>query len=311
MSDPPDSRETYFLPEVLNRISRLELRARHVVEGFVSGMHESPFKGFSIEFADHRPYTPGDDLRRIDWRVYAKSDRFFIKEYEVETNVRTHLLLDCSGSMAYPEHAAGGRMTKWDYAATVAVSLAHLLVIRQSDAAGLVLFDDAVREQLPARDNRAALAALAELVERHAPAGPTDLKVPFAKLADALPRRGMVVILSDLLTDVDALIDGLQHFQAARHDVIVMHVLDRDELEFPFTDRTLFEGLEAPGVELVTDPQSLRSTYLSAVRGFVETIQAACLDRRIEYCLVSTADPVDLTLATFLAGRMHRLRSRR
>jgi hypothetical protein len=155
------------------------------------------------------------------------------------------------------------------------------------------------------------LAALAEIVERHAPAGPTDLKVPFAKLANVLPPRGMVVILSDLLTDVDALIDGLQHFQAARHDVIVMHVLDRDELEFPFTDRTLFEGLEAPGVELVTDPQSLRSTYLSAVRGFVETIQAACLDRRIEYCLVSTADPVDLTLATFLAGRMHRLRSRR
>ena len=299
----------YFHPEVLSRISRLELRARHVVEGFVSGMHKSPYKGLSIEFASHRPYVLGDDIRHIDWRVYAKADRFFIKEYEEETNMRVHLLLDCSGSMGYPDHPGTGRMTKWDYAATVAVSLAHLL-LHQQDAVGLMLFDNQVRHQTPVTTNRASLSDLVSAVESTSPGDKTEVKSLFEHLVGHVPRRGMVVILSDLLTDVDDIIGGLQHLRYNRHDVLVMQILDHDELEFPFADRTLFEGLEDAAREVLTDPQSLRGSYLASLRAFVKRIQAACLDHRVDYALMSTADPLDVALTTFLATRMHRQRAK-
>ena len=299
----------YFQPEVLSKISRLELRARHVVEGFVSGMHASPYRGFSVEFANHRPYVPGDDIRRIDWRVYAKADRFFVKEYEEETNVRTHLLLDCSGSMAYPEHPGSGRMTKWDYAATLAASLGHLLV-RQGDGVGLTLFDHEVRVQLPVSANRASLITMGEAIEGSRPNGTTDVKILFQHLASSLPRRGMVVIISDLLTNVDDIIRGFQRFRYARHDVLVLHVLDQDELEFPFSDRTLFEGMEEAGVEVLTDPQSLRASYLEALNNFTSKVRRVCLNHKIEYALISTATGFDVALTTFLTTRMHSLRAR-
>ncbi|UCC31275.1 MAG: DUF58 domain-containing protein [Phycisphaerales bacterium] len=299
----------YFQPEVLSKISRLELRARHVVEGFVSGMHRSPYKGFSVEFASHRSYVPGDDIRHIDWRVYGKADRFFVKEYEEETNLRTHLLLDCSGSMAYPEHPGTGRMRKWDYAATLAASLAHLLIYQQ-DGVGLTLFDSEVRQQLPVSTNRASLYTLAVMIESNAPKDKTDLKALFQRLSNSIPRRGMVVILSDLLTDADDIIRGLQRFRYDQHDVLVLHVLDHDELEFPFADRTLFEGLEEMDLEVLTDPQSLRGSYLEALQTFVRKMRGVCLDHKIDYALISTADSVDVALTTFLATRMHRQRAR-
>jgi len=299
----------YFQPEVLSKISRLELRARHVVEGFVSGMHRSPYKGFSVEFASHRQYTPGDDIRHIDWRVYGKADRFFIKEYEEETNMRVHLLLDCSGSMGYPEHPGTGRMNKWDYGATVSASLAHLLIYQQ-DAVGLTLFDRQVRRQLPVSTSRASLRDLAGTIEATKPNEKTDVKMLFSQLASKIPRRGMVVIVSDLLTDVDELIRGLQRFRYGRHDVLVLHVLDHDELEFPFIDRTLFEGMEDVDLEVLTDPQSLRRSYLEALNGFSTRVRAACLDQRRDYTLLSTADGIDVALSSFLASRMHRQRAR-
>ncbi len=299
----------YFQPEVLSRISRLELRARHVVEGFVSGMHKSPYKGFSVEFANHRSYVPGDDIRHIDWRVYGRADRYFVKEYEAETNMRTHLLLDCSGSMAYPQHPGTGRMTKWDYAATLAASLAHLLV-GQQDGIGLTLFDSEVRQQIPVSTSRASLQTLTSVIESHAPQDKTDLKMLFHHLSSRIPRRGMVIILSDLLTDTDDVIAGLQRLRYDLHDVLVLHVLDRDELEFPFADRTRFEGLEDLDREVLTDPQSLRSSYLEALQAFIRKLRGACLNHRIDYALVSTAERVDVALATFLATRMHRQRAR-
>lgn len=298
----------YFHPETLTKISRLELRARHVVEGFLSGIHKSPYKGFSIEFADHREYVPGDDVRHIDWRLYGKADRFYIKEYEVETNLRTHILLDGSESMAYPEHGGDGRMTKWDYGATLAASIAHLLV-HQQDGAGLVVFDQAIRAQLPVSSSRSTLPAWAQVLEGHKPAGSTNMELVFGHLAERIPRRGLVVIVSDLLTDVEEVIAGLQRFRFLRHDVIVLHVLDHDELEFPFTDNTLFEGMEGSTLELLTDPQSLRASYLEAVQGFVTKVRSACLNHGIQYVLVDTADPMDVVLTTFLANRMHRMRS--
>lgn len=299
----------YFQPEVLSKISRLELRARHVVEGFVSGMHKSPYKGFSVEFANHRPYVPGDDIRHIDWRVYAKADRYFIKEYEEETNMRVHLVLDCSGSMSYPQHPGTGRMTKWDYAATLAASLAHLLIYQQ-DGVGLTLFDSVIGRQLPVSTNRASLVGLAGMIEASTPGNKTDLNAVFPQIAGALPQRGMVVILSDLLADVDGIVRGLQRFRHGRHDVLVLHVLDHDELEFPFADRTLFEGLEDLDQEILTDPQSLRASYLEALNAHVDQIRRACLNARIDYTLVSTADPLDVALTTFLASRLRRRRAR-
>ncbi|MEK6674070.1 MAG: DUF58 domain-containing protein, partial [Planctomycetota bacterium] len=274
----------YFQPEVLGKISRLELRARHVVEGFVSGMHASPYRGFSVEFANHRAYVPGDDIRRIDWRVYAKADRYFIKEYEEETNMRTHLVVDCSGSMGYPEHPGTGRMTKWDYAATVAASLAHLLLYQQ-DAAGLTLFDQDIRTQLPVSGSRASLSTFAGALESSRPTGQTDLRSAFQHLAGTLPRRGMVVVCSDLLTNLDDIILGLQRFRHRRHDVLVLHILDEDELTFPFADRTLFEGMELENVEVLTDPQTLRNSYLAALNHFISEVRHACLGNRVDYVL--------------------------
>lgn len=299
----------YFQPEILSKISRLELRARHVVEGFVSGMHKSPYKGFSVEFASHRSYVPGDDIRHIDWRVYGKADRYFVKEYEAETNLRTHLLLDCSGSMGYPQHPGTGRMTKWDYAATLAASLAHLLLYQQ-DGVGLTLFDTQIRQQLPVTTSRASIHAIAATIEANTPQNKTDLKLLFRLLAGSIPRRGMVVILSDLLTDVDDILRGLQRFRYDQHDVLVLHVLDHDELEFPFADRTLFLGLEEIDLEVLTDPQSLRGSYLEAVQAFIRKVRKACLDHKIDYALISTADGIDVALTTFLATRMHRLRAK-
>lgn len=292
----------YFRPEVLTKIARLELRARHVVEGFVSGMHASPYRGFSVEFANHRPYVPGDDIRRIDWRVFAKADRFFVKEYEEETNMRVHLLLDCSGSMAYPEHSGTGRMTKWDYASTVAASLAHLLV-HQQDGVGLTVFDNRIRAQLPVSTRRASLTTLAETIESCRPRDATDVGGVFQQLAGSLPRRGMVVILSDLLTRIDDILKGLQRFRYRLHDVVVLHVLDHDELEFPFADRTLFEGIEQ-SVEILTDPQTLRRSYLEALNEFIGAVRRGCLGQRIDYFLVSTADRLDAALTQILTTRM-------
>lgn len=296
----------YLDPDVLAKISRLELRARMVVEGFISGMHKSPYQGYSVEFASHREYVPGDDIRHIDWRLYARGDRLYIKQYEEETNLRTHILLDCSRSMTYPEHRHPGRMNKFDYACTLAASLIYLLM-HQQDAAGLVLFDHQIREQIPPTSSSAQLHSMIELIERNPPDNTTDMKVLFSQLAEQLRRRGLVIVISDLLTDVDEVIQGLQRLRYTRHDVIVLHVLDYDEVTFPFEDNTMFEGLEAPDTQLLTDPQSLRASYLEIVQEFISRVRSACMDHRIDYQLLSTRDPLDAGLSTFLAARMHQI----
>ncbi|MEP0844439.1 MAG: DUF58 domain-containing protein [Phycisphaerae bacterium] len=317
----------YLRPEVLAKISRLELRARMVVEGFISGMHKSPYQGFSVEFAAHREYVPGDDIRHIDWRLFGRGDRLYIKQYEEETNLRTHILLDCSRSMAYPDETAervqgsrtgveladrrqppsgAGRMTKYQYACTVAASLVYLLM-RQQDACGLVLFDHKVREQAAPASSHAHLRSLIEMIERHPPDHATNVKMLLPQLAEHIRQRSVIVLISDLLTSMDDLIAGLQRLRYTRHDVIVLHVLDDDEINFPFQDNTLFEGLERPNVRFLVDPQALRASYLQIVENFVRRVRSACMDHRIDYALLSTREPLDAALATYLAGRMHRL----
>ncbi len=313
----PDYRK-YLDPEVLAKISRLELRARMVVEGFISGMHKSPYQGFSVEFATHREYVPGDDTRHIDWRLFARGDRLYIKQYEEETNLVAHVLLDCSNSMAYPEQSRvesrkskqgprstfDFRLSKFDYACTVAASLIYM-IMHQQDACGLLMFDHAVREQIPPTSHTGQLRAMIELIERHPPDSTTEVKMLFTELAERLKKRSLIIVISDLLTDVDDLIRGLQRLRYTRHDVIVLHVMDHDELEFPFTDNSMFKGLEAPDLELLTDPQSLRASYLEIVQGFISRIRAACADHKIDYRLLSTREPLDAALSAFLAARMH------
>lgn len=300
---------TYLDPEILTKIARLELRARLVVEGFVSGMHKSPYHGFSVEFASHREYVPGDDIRHIDWRLFGRADRYYVKQYEEETNLRTHILLDCSRSMAYPDHPRAGWLNKFDYASTLAASLIYLLMLQQ-DAAGLVLFDHTVREQIPPTSSTARLQEMIQLIERNPPDNTTDMKALFAELAERVTHRGLVIVISDFLTDVDDVIAGLQRLRHDRQDVIVLHVLDHDEIEFPFDDNTMFEGLEHPDVQLLTDPQSLRASYLEIVQDFIGRLRSACVDHRIDYQLLSTREPISAGLSAFLAARMHRISRR-
>jgi uncharacterized protein (DUF58 family) len=304
----------YLDPEILTKISRLELRARTIVEGFISGMHRSPYHGFSVEFAAHREYVPGDDIRHIDWRLFARGDRLYVKQYEEETNLRTHVLLDCSRSMAYPEHAGGPAgssrrggvwRNKFDYAATLAASLIYLLM-HQQDACGLTLFDREIREQIAPTSQSAQLRAMIDVIERRGPEGATEMRMLFTNLAEHLRQRGLVVLISDLLTDIEEVVAGLQKLRHRRQDVIVMHVLDHDELNFPFEDNTLFEGLEQPDWHTLVDPQSLRASYLEIVQKFISRIRSACMDHGIDYVLLGTHDPLDAALSAYLAGRMHR-----
>jgi uncharacterized protein (DUF58 family) len=296
------SSSRYLRPEVLVRLTGLELRARRVVEGFVSGQHRSPYRGYSVEFAEHREYVPGDDIRHIDWRVYGRADRYYIKQYEEETNLRTHLLVDCSGSMRYPEHPAGGRMTKFEYAATAAASLAFLLT-QQQDAVGLLLFDDRPRLHIPPAAGPAHLRGVIAALEAARLEHPTEMKRVMAQLAGQLRRRSLVVILSDLLADAEEVVRALEQLRFSGHDVVVMHVLDHDERTFPFQDHVLFEGLERPDERVFSDPPALRAAYLAVVERFIRRVRGACLDHRMDYVELTTSDPLDLVLRRYLTAR--------
>jgi len=268
-----------------------------VVAGVLSGMHRSVYHGQSVEFAEHRPYVAGDDIRRIDWRLYGRKDRFFIKQYEEETNLRCNVLLDASRSMAY----GSGPLNKFDYAACLAAALAYLLV-RQHDAVGLITFDHEVRRKLPATTGRPQLANVISLLEASQPAGSTNVKILFHQLAEELRRRSLVVLISDLLADTQDVLAGLEHICYSGHELVLLHVMDDDEWNFPFVENTLFEGLEEEQ-RLLADPQALRASYLEAVRDFCARVRAVCLKHRADYVPVNTRQPLDAVLSGYLSGR--------
>lgn len=301
-SRPPAA--NYLNPDVLSRIGGLELRAKLVVEGFVSGMHRSPYRGYSVEFAEHREYVPGDDLRHLDWRVWGRVDRLYIKQYEEETNLRTQILLDTSASMSYPQRRVPGRMTKFEYAATLAASLAFLLT-HQQDAVGLTLFDERIHADLPPLASQAQLRAIVELLERALLERRSTPELLHRELPAKLPRRSLVVLISDLLVDPSHVVRALDRLRFDRHEVVVMHILDHDERTFPFREFTRFEGLEAPDVQLTVDPQSLRTNYLEALAAFISQVRSACVDRRTDYVELSTSDALDVALRRYLAAREH------
>ena len=292
----PDSKR-YLRPEVTQRIRRLELTARRVVEGFLSGMHRSPYFGQSIEFLQHRQYNPGDELRHIDWKVYARQDRLHIKQYEEETNLRLTLLVDQSASMAYGE----GETNKFDFAASIAASLGYL-ALRQKDACGLITFDTTIGEVVPAKSNQQQLARMLALLDQVGADGQTDLVRVARQVGQAIPRRGLIVIISDLL-GVDSLVEGLRVLRSRGHDVALFHVLHDDEIEFPFSGATRFEALESADL-LNCNPRALRQGYLDALSEFLTKTRRACGRLSIDYVQVRTSEPLDALLARFLSHRV-------
>ncbi len=288
-------------PQALSRVGNLELIARQVVEGMIAGRHRSPFRGFSVEFAEHREYSPGDEIRDIDWRVYAKSDRYYIKQYEQETNLRAYLLVDASGSMRFAGEAAGG-VSKFRYAQMAAACLAYLL-LRQQDEVGLVTFDTAVRTYIPPRSRAIHLRETLDALQATQPGAETSLAGVFHDVAERVNRRGLVMVLSDCFDDPDALRHALHHFRHRGHEVIILHVTAREEQTFPYRQWTRFRDLEVTGRQVALDPRGIRETYLRRMAAFRKQLRDGCNELEIDYVPMDTSRPFANVLMRYLAWR--------
>lgn len=292
----------FLPPETIKRIGRLDLRARYIVEGLLAGMHRSPYFGQSVEFVQHRQYAWGDDLRYLDWKVWGRQDRLYVKQFEEDTNLRCLLLVDVSASMRY----GSGPLSKHQYAATLAACLAYL-VLRQQDAVGCITFDAGMRLAVPQKTHRRHLDSIVQALETSGPDGQTDL-LPIARhAAENFPRRGLVALFSDLLFPREPLFRALRLLRSRGHDLIVFHVLDDDELNFPFEGATQFQGLESPD-QIRCNPRALREGYLQALNAFLEEVQRSCSREKSEYVLVRTSQPVEAALITVLTRRLARYR---
>lgn len=292
------------LPDVLARVGRLEVRAKRVVEGMMSGRHDNPYLGRSLDFREHRAYTPGDDLRDVDWKVWARQDRLYVKQYDAETNLRASLLVDCSASMAYRD--PGEELSKHDFAATAACALAFLLT-RQHDAVGCLALAEGVVAETPHRSGRNQVTAIAETLVRPAEGAKTDMADCLAKAASSLPRRGMVILLSDLFCPSDELAKGLSLLRARGADAVVLQVLAGGEIEFPFEGPTRFVGLEDDH-RLDANPQALRRDYLRALERHQSAVRKVCGRERADYQLLRTDRPLESALVALLARRATRRR---
>ncbi len=291
--------QKYLDPRTLNKISKLELKARLIVEGFVSGLHKSPYHGYSVEFAEHREYVPGDEIKHIDWKVYGRTDRYYIKEFEEETNLISYILLDVSESM---EYGSGGEVTKLAYGSYVAASLAYL-ILRQQDSVGLGLFNNAIESFVPPSSHPSRLKHVIHEIESARPAKKTDIGIILHDMAERMGKRGLVVLISDLFDDVRKVLFGLRHLRHKKHEVILFHVLDPFEVSFPFQRMTLFEGLEEYP-ELLADPKALRKAYIEEVGSFTAELRKGCIRDNIDYVQITTDTLLDVALAEYLATRM-------
>ncbi len=283
--------QKYLDPLTLASLEGLDLQARMVVEGYVAGMHPSPYHGFSVEFAEHREYVPGDDIRHVDWKVWSKTDKLYLKQYEQETNLLTYLLLDTSESMAY---ASGDNVTKLQYAQLIAASLAYL-ILQQQDSVGLVIYDDAVRRYLKPAGQTSQLKEVLHLLDVTPAREKSDLGLVFNDLAERFKKRGVVVVLSDLFDDPARIVTGLKHFRHRRHEVIVFHILDPAELDFPFRDTTLFKGMEGMA-DILTDPHALKRAYQAEMRSFLQEVEKGCRMVDIDYVPLRTNQSLDIAL---------------
>jgi uncharacterized protein (DUF58 family) len=269
-----------------------------IVEGFVAGLHRSPYHGFSVEFASHREYALGDDLKHLDWKVFGRSDRLYLKQYEQETNLIAHFLLDTSDSMSY----SSSEVSKLQYASMLTASLAYL-VTRQQDAASLVLFDKTINKWIAPGSSQIHLRGIVNAIENLTPHERTDIGIVLHEIAERLRKRGLVVLVSDLLDKPEKIMSGLQHFRHKGHDVLIFNVLDEYELSFPFQRMTMFEGIEEDIRELV-EPRALRQAYLDEVATFTARMKRECLAQKIDFMQVGNDQPLDIVLAMYLAARL-------
>jgi uncharacterized protein (DUF58 family) len=290
-----------FDPTSLSKYGRLTMVARTVVEGFLTGVHKSPYKGFSVEFAEHRQYYPGDEIRHIDWRVYGKTGRYYIKEYEEETNLKAHLLVDASGSMAYQ----GAYLSKFQYAQYLAASLSYLM-LNQLDAVGLATHDTKIRRIIPPRCSSKHLLNVLHTLEETKPGGETSMAPLWHELASQIKRRGMIIILSDCFDQLPALIRALRHFRFRRHEIILFHILAPEEIDFPFKKWTQFRNLEVAGDKRLVDPQSLRKEYQKNFQAFCKELRDQTGRMQIDYHMLRTDQPVDKALGVYLTKRQNR-----
>ncbi|MEM7263629.1 MAG: DUF58 domain-containing protein [Planctomycetota bacterium] len=297
-----DAVSQYLDPRELSKIARLEIRARLIVEGFISGVHKSPYHGASVEFAEHREYVPGDDIRHIDWKVYARSDRYYIKQYEEETNLRTQIVLDASESMNF----GSGAMTKLEYGRTLAAALAFL-ILKQRDAVGALVFDENVRAQVPISSNPTHLRNLVSVIAEEPGKDATDLGEALARVGDRVKNRSLIILISDLFDDPEKVRLGLRRLRHDGHEVMLFHVMDSEELEFPFQRMTMFEGMEG-NPDLLADPNSLRDAYLAEIQSFINSVKKSCRNNRVDYALVDTSQRFDVVMTEFLARRTGSMR---
>ena len=287
----------YLDPAGLSRVGNMELVAKQVVEGFLTGRHRSPYHGFSVEYLDHRPYTPGDDLRSMDWKMLARSDKYTVKLFEDETNLRAYILLDCSESMSFKS----GDIDKLSYGCYLAAALTYLL-IRQNDAVGLLLFDTDVRSYIPPRAHPSQFRRVLQSLEGLSAGGETDVGSVLHEAAERTKRRGLIILISDLIDKEERIASGLQHFRHNNHEVIVFHTMDEAELTFPYDRLTRFKDMEGAG-RVVANPKSLRRRYLERINAFTEQIKTDCFERKISYNLANTTEPYDRFLAAYLDKR--------
>ncbi|MEE9465419.1 MAG: DUF58 domain-containing protein [Candidatus Neomarinimicrobiota bacterium] len=287
----------YLNPEIVSRLDNLSLRARLVVEGFIIGLHRSPYHGFSVEFAEHRAYGPGDEIRHVDWRLYAKTDRYYVKQFEEETNLKSYLLLDQSRSMTFSSHS----VSKLAYAQTLAAALAYLM-LKQQDAIGLALFDSQLRHYLPPRAKPSHLDAILGRMSHIQPGPETAIAPVLHQLAESIVKRGLIILISDLFDDPDQIMMGLKHFRHKHHEVIVFHILDPQELEFAFSTRTRFRDLET-GAVISTEPWHIQKAYRKRMQDFLGSFRARCRRQNIDHVMITTDRPLDLALSEYLIKR--------
>ncbi|MDD8018994.1 MAG: DUF58 domain-containing protein [Bacteroidota bacterium] len=294
----------YLQPDVISKLSSMELRARLVVEGFITGLHKSPYHGFSVEFAEHRQYMPGDEIRRIDWRVYGKTDRFYVKQFEEETNLKSYIVIDTSASMRFAsdvEKKKEKRISKIEYASFVAASLSYLMV-QQRDAVGLMLYDSQIRNVIPPHATKHHLRRLLIELEKMEPTNATNSAAALHNLAERISRRGLVIILSDLFDDPTKVMAALKHFRHDNHEVLVMQILDPLERTFAFGGDAIFKDIES-GEMITTQPYHIQKAYKEAMHEFIERYKRECRENMIDYVLLDTATSFDVALLNYLNKR--------
>jgi uncharacterized protein (DUF58 family) len=288
----------YLEPTAAAQLNGIDLKAKMVVEGFITGLHKSPYHGFSVEFAEHRPYRAGDEVKNIDWKVYGRSNRYYVKQYEEETNLRSTILVDISASMAF---ASEGHIPKVEYASYLAASLSYLMM-KQRDSVGLALYDNEVRTYLPSKSKPSYLNLILKELEAVQPTGETETAKALDKLADQIKRRGLIIIISDFFDDVDSISSALKHFRHKENEVIVFQLLDPRELDFDFGRAAKFVDLET-GEEMATNSHQLKDAYQQKMKEFTKQIRDVCHSQKVDYNLVVTSDPFDKAMREFLSKR--------